>query len=323
MDFPLKTLFDEILVQFTLSGSPVSPKKILFWGERAGAISSYVAGWMAGKGIDVIVLDGANRFDPYMVSSFFAKKALIPPEGLLKRIRIARAFTCYQMATLMGEQLPSLLRQEGATAQPKKLSVILLGPITTFLDEDVPEREVRPLFERSLRKIEEMAIEGTPFLLFQPNSSPLPARRQAPNRAGSGQAGAKGGTGGLKDAKRMHLMKRLFQFSDLVWRICLDDQGTKMILEKGIEMVSHCERSPAPHGVQGEVKQSQGIASSPRDFGTPRNDNPKQNRITRSNITLCAWRYALCGVYVWVGQYFLSVGFWKRRSRSGGSFEGG
>ena len=217
MDFPLKTLFDEILVQFTLSEPPVSPKKILFWGERAGAISSYVAGWMAGKGIDVIVLDGANRFDPYMVSSF-AKKALIPPEGLLKRIRIARAFTCYQMATLMGEQLPSLLRQGGTTAQPKKPWVILLGPVTPFLDEDVPEREVRPLFERSLRKIEEMATEGTPFLLFQPNSSPLPACRQA---------GAKGGMGGLKDSKRMYLMRRLFQFSDLVWRICLEDQGTE------------------------------------------------------------------------------------------------
>ena len=219
MDFSLKTLFDEILVQFTLSEPPISPKKILFWGERAGEISSYVAGWLAGKGIDIIVLDGANRFDPYMVSSF-AKKALIPPEGLLKRIRIARAFTCYQMATLMGEQLPSLLRQGGTTAQPKKPWVILLGPVTPFLDEDVPEREVRPLFERSLRKIEEMATEGTPFLLFQPNS-PF----------------AKGGMGGLKDSKRMYFMRRLFQFSDLVWRICLEDQEPKVILEKGVDSV--------------------------------------------------------------------------------------
>ena len=185
--FPLKTSIDEILVQCTLSGLSGFPKKVLFGGERAGEISSYVAGWMAGKGIDVIVLDGANRFDPYMVSSF-AKKALIPPEGLLKRIRIARAFTCYQMATLIGERLPALLRQEGATAQPKKPSVILLGPITTFLDEDVPEREVRSLIEKSLRKVEEMATEGTPFLLLQPSPFPLPSCRQA---------GAKGRTGGL------------------------------------------------------------------------------------------------------------------------------
>jgi hypothetical protein len=233
MNFPLKTLFDEILVLFSLSGSPVFPKKLLLWGEKAGEISSYVAGWMAGKGIDIIVLDGANRFDPYMVSSL-AKKALIAPEGLLKRIRIARAFTCYQMAKLMGEQLPSLLRQEGATAQPKKPSVILLGPINTFLDEDVPEREARPLFERSLKKIEEMAIKGISFLLFQPNPSPLPAYLQALNCAGSGLAGAKGRTGGLKDSKRVYLMKRLFQFSDLVWRICLEDEGPKIVLEKSL-----------------------------------------------------------------------------------------
>jgi hypothetical protein len=243
MDFPLKTLFDEILVQFTLSGPSVFPKKVLFRGERAGEISSYVAGWMAGRGIDVIVLDGANRFDPYMVSSF-TRKALIPPEGLLKRIRIARAFTCYQMATLMGERLPSLLRQEEVTAQPKKPSVILLGPITTFLDEDVPGREVRPLFEKSLRKVEEMATEGTPFLLFQPSV--------------------------FSDSKSMYLMKRLFQFSDLVWKIDLDEQGTKMILEKGVERVT-----------ANKVKPSQGIASSSRNLGAPRNDNPKQNRITR------------------------------------------
>jgi len=44
------------------------------------------------------------------------------------------------------------------------------------MDEDVSEREVRPLFERSLKKIEEMAMKGVPFLLFQPSifsKSPL------------------------------------------------------------------------------------------------------------------------------------------------------
>src|SRR4030066_2318411 len=110
MDFPLSVSFDEIFSQLALSNpeeNPVSPRKVLFWGERAGEISSYVAGWLAGKGIGVIVLDGANRVDPYIVSSF-ARKVLIPPERLLKGIRIARAFTCYQMATLM-ERLVSLV----------------------------------------------------------------------------------------------------------------------------------------------------------------------------------------------------------------------
>jgi len=210
MDYPIKQSFDEILFQLTrvgLPAQPISPRKVLFWGERAGEISSYVAGWLAGKGIEVIVLDGANRFDPYMASSF-ARKALIPPERLLKRIRIARAFTCYQMAIMVGERLNDLLRQERATAQPGNRWVILLDPVTPFMDEDVSEREVRPLFERSLRKIEEMALTGIPFFLFQPP--------------------------GFSDSKRVYLMRRLFQFSNLIWRISLEDQEPKVVLEKGL-----------------------------------------------------------------------------------------
>jgi hypothetical protein len=218
MHLPIKNSFDEILLQLARIGLPVqpaSPRKVLFWGEGAGGISSYVAGWMAGKGIDVIVLDGANRFDPYMVSSF-AKKASMPPVSLLKRIRIARAFTCYQMATLIEEGLISLLKQTGETAQQQKPWVILLGLITPFLDEDVSEREVRPLFEKSLRKVEGMAAGGIPFFLFQPSA--------------------------VSDSKRAYLTRRLFQFSDLIWRICQDDEGPKVILEKGLTKLQIADR---------------------------------------------------------------------------------
>lgn len=205
MDRALIALFDEVLSQVQTG----LPKKILFRGEGAGGIASYAAGWMAGKGMDVIVLDGANRFNPYIASSF-ARKALICPEEILKRIRIARAFTCYQMATLMGEQLPSLLKEERATVPTKKPWVILLGPITTFLDEDVPEREIRPLFDRSLQKMEEMALRGIPFFLFQPS---VPS-----------------------DSRRAYLTKRLSHFSNWVWRVELGDKEPKIILERGIEV---------------------------------------------------------------------------------------
>jgi hypothetical protein len=223
MHLPIKHSFDEILLQLTQVDLS-APPKVLFWGERAGEISSYVAGWLAGKGRAVAVLDGANRFDPYTVSSL-ARRAWIPPEKLLKSIRIARAFTCYQMATLMEERLVSLVhaRAVGAIHESplQKPWVILLGPLTTFLDEDVSEREVRPLFERSLRKIEGMASEGVPFLLFQSSefSEDPPF--------------AQGGLGGLRNSKRAYLMRRLFQFSNLVWRIDLEEEELKLILEKG------------------------------------------------------------------------------------------
>ena len=225
MHLPIESSVDQILSQLI----PTAPsRKVLFWGEGAGEISSYVAGWMVGQGIDVIVLDGANRFDPYMVSSF-AKKVSLLPENLLKRIRIARAFTCYQMATLVQERLVSLLRQETLVARLHQPWVILLGPITTFLDEDVPDREIRSLFDRVLRKVEGMAMEGISFFLFQPNLPCPPFVR--------------GGRGRLAESRRPYLTRRVFQISDMVWKICLDDEGPKMILEKGLALniIENCK----------------------------------------------------------------------------------
>ncbi len=224
----LSLSLDEVLSQI----QSYTPRKVLFWGENAEEISSYVAGWMAGKGIEVIVLDGANRFNVYTVASF-ARRTLIPPEKLLKSIRIARAFTCYQMATLMGEQLASLLRREGATEQLRRPWVILLGPLTTFLDEDVPEREARPLFERSLRKIEKIALGGVPFFLFQ--SSVFSENSLFPPFS-------KRRMGGFRDSKRAYLTRRLFQFSNETWRIDLDEGGPKMILAKGVTELQIADR---------------------------------------------------------------------------------
>ncbi len=212
---------EEILFRLIPEGIPPPLRKILFWGEGAGGIASYAAGWMVGRGTKVIVLDGANRFNPYIVSSF-ARKALLPPEAILKRIRIARAFTCYQMATLVGERLPAFLERERGEAQAGKPRVILLGLLTTFLDEDVPERESSLLLERVLSRVGGMAQKGVSFLLFQP-SVPF-------------------------GSKRASLMKRVSQFSDMSWRITWEDKGPRLRSERGILPPLPVRRANQRHG---------------------------------------------------------------------------
>jgi len=34
-------------------------------------------------------------------------------------------------------------------------------------------------------------------------------------------------------AKRAYLMRRLFQFSNLTWKVLLEEEGPKLVLEKG------------------------------------------------------------------------------------------
>ncbi len=223
MNLPVRSWFDKVMVQLDLGGS--FPKRILFWGEGMGEIASYMAGWMAGNGMEVIVLDGANRFDPYMVSSF-ARKALIRPERLLKRILIARAFTCYQMATLI-ERLTSFGGGIRETSL-RKPYVLLLGPITPFMDEDVSEREIWPLFERTLKRIGEIGRQGVSFFLFQPSVS---FRLSSP----------KGRVGRGVESRERALMKKLFRFSDLAWKISLE--GEELQIESEILPPSFAPRS--------------------------------------------------------------------------------
>ena len=173
--------------------------KALFWGEGTMAFSSYLAGLVAASGMKPIFVDGANGFDPYIVSRF-ARRHFLAPAHLLKEIVVARAFTCYQLFTLVRERLEAMI---GPHHNPL---VILLGPITTLLDEDIPEQEANLLFRGMLEKLEELNPRGLPFLLMQP---PIPSR-----------------------SRRGHLLKRLSRWSDMVVRAVNEGGELKLVLER-------------------------------------------------------------------------------------------
>jgi hypothetical protein len=140
------------------AGKPV--RKALIMGERPEALTVYLTALAASLGFKVLVADGANAFDPYVVSKF-ARKEGIPSEGLLKKISVARAFTCHQLATLIRERL-----EPGLSPGASSL-VVLLGPCTVFFDEDVPGEEAALLFRKTLAKVQNMSQKGVSFLMSQ------------------------------------------------------------------------------------------------------------------------------------------------------------
>jgi hypothetical protein len=175
-----------------------SVQKTLFWGEGTVVLSSYLAGLVAASGMKPIFVDGANGFDPYIVSRFARRHSLVPAH-LLKEIVVARAFTCHQLFTLIRERLEAIIHPH------QNPLAILLGPITTLLDEDVSEQEVNLLFRGMLEKLDELNSKGLPFLLMQP---PVPSK-----------------------SRRGYLLKRLSCWADVVLRAMSEGGRLKLVLE--------------------------------------------------------------------------------------------
>jgi len=89
----------------------------------------------------VLILDAGNRANPYLLSKEL-RRMTIDPFAALKRIRIARAFTCHQVVALLEQTLES-----GRPRQP----LLVLDLLSTFYDESVSVIESRRLLENSLR----------------------------------------------------------------------------------------------------------------------------------------------------------------------------
>ena len=90
------------------------------------------------------VLDGGNRFDAYGCNTAVARAldahtANLPT--ILERIYLARAFTCYQVETLLKE----------TPTQPPP--TIVLDLLSTFYDESVSAIESQRLLETCIRHL--------------------------------------------------------------------------------------------------------------------------------------------------------------------------
>lgn len=114
---------------------------VLVLGEHAAnAWMLELAAWLAIQD-SVRVLDGGNRFNAYPVARAIRRQNHDPRAGL-QRIQLSRAFTCYQVDTLLNEW------------QPEISPLLVFDLLTTFYDESVQLHESRRLLLRVLNRLE-------------------------------------------------------------------------------------------------------------------------------------------------------------------------
>jgi hypothetical protein len=102
----------------------------------------------------VVFIDGGNRSDPYLFSSF-ARQYGIKPNVAMRRIASCRVFTMYQLADLVSEHLLQ------ATTDYAARLVVISDILGTFNEPELDEREARRLLcsvEEAIRRVKKDAL---------------------------------------------------------------------------------------------------------------------------------------------------------------------
>jgi len=116
-----------------------------------------------GLNSDAIFIDGGNSFDAYAVSNY-AVEHRIESKLALSRVHISRAFTYFQLASLLTEKLSNALARYSS-----KLAIV--SDITElFQDPEIKDKqEASRVFQRVLRSLSAVAeITGTLVIATTP-----------------------------------------------------------------------------------------------------------------------------------------------------------
>jgi len=103
----------------------------------------------------VTILDGGNRYKPYQVALLMRRKT-VNISTAANRLFSRRAFTCYEMNTLLGTT-PSL-------QQP----YVILDLLNTFYDDHVPIREACRLLKLCLNQINRLQTSAPVVVTLAP-----------------------------------------------------------------------------------------------------------------------------------------------------------
>jgi hypothetical protein len=142
----------------------------------AGDDTCLTVGLLAGlrtvrSGRPLLVVDGANAFDPFLVADL-AQKSGLEPKALLDQIRISRVFTCHQLEALLRERLQAAVQQFQAPA------VYFSGLLDPLLSDEAPAGEAIRIFRLVIPALRRLAGAGIVTLVACPPPQHSPGRAQ-------------------------------------------------------------------------------------------------------------------------------------------------
>jgi hypothetical protein len=117
---------------------------------------------LGGLGSRVIFVDGGNSFKLYQIARL-ARLHNLNPEKILKKIHIARAFTAYQITTLILEKLKETVSRYNA-----KL-VIISDILRYYCDNEIDEEERHQIYKQVLGYLSRFAKENRIILIVTEN----------------------------------------------------------------------------------------------------------------------------------------------------------
>ncbi len=168
----------------------------VFQGEGCAArLSHYFLPRVFLAGKHVLYLDGANRVDPLLIARFARQRGREPAE-FNRRIKVARAFTCFQLTELLA-RVPRALR-----AFPADILIVTAFP-DLYFDEDVPDGAAYASFGQALQHLKRLRA-SLPVAVFSDAASFTTPRRR--------------------------LFDRVVAGADQVWRFTLQADGKPQLL---------------------------------------------------------------------------------------------
>jgi len=256
---------------------PTAGLAVFYGRPETPRLFHYFLPRLLGEGKRVLCLDGANRFDPLLIARMARQRGIETAE-FNRAIRVARAFTCFQMTELL-VRVPRFIEKFAADA------LIVTALPDLYLDEDIRDRDAAVAFRHALDALQALAPLPLGVAVFSEGASfgaPRLSRvktREQPCAAGPRHVGARFTENVLRERHAVPLHEvphpdaqgpRRAMFTQLaaqateLWRFALDGESNKLrlISEK------HC----SPDFRQGRDAQN---TLQPREFSAAPSKIPR------------------------------------------------